>query len=48
MQNYNEDTKFDMVKIECKKDYGALKWEEGQPNFYLFEEVGVSLLLFPR
>lgn len=37
MQNYNEDTKFDMVKIECKKDYGALKWEEGQPNFYLFE-----------
>lgn len=27
--------KFDMVKIECKKDYGVLKWEE--LNFYLFE-----------
>lgn len=37
MQNYNKDTKFDMVKTECQKDYGALKWEEGQPNFYLFE-----------
>lgn len=27
--------KFDMFKIECKKNHGALKWEE--PNFYLFE-----------
>lgn len=29
MQNQNEDMKFDMVKTECKKNYGALKWEEG-------------------
>lgn len=48
MQNYNEDMKFDMVKIDVRRTMEHQNGRKGNQIFICLKEVGVSLLLFPR